>query len=188
MDASYHAQALLMALASSTDNFLVGVSVGLTRKPLSIKVLWGIALCNAVGGFLAASGGRLGVKYLMDESTANGFAGFAFAYLAWKEYVESLEEASSKGAPKQVSLALALPMTLNNIAGGVTAGVLGVPPLWNFTYALAVSVLTMWIGYRLGKGFSGVGFSGVHGQRSLVYGTIFIYLVLCLQSFAGMWP
>jgi putative Mn2+ efflux pump MntP len=97
--------------------------------------------------------------------------------------VEFLAEAALTTAPKQVSLALALPMTLNNIAGGVTAGVLGVPPLWNFVYALAISVLTMWVGYRLGRGFS-----GARRQRSLAYGTIFIYLILCLQSFASMWP
>ena len=187
MDLSQHVQALFISLASSTDNFLVGLSVGLTRKRLSQKVLWGIALCNAAGCYIATTGGSLGAEYLMDEQTANGIACLAFAYLAVQEYAEGGASATDHGdssskTPKKVSLDLALPMTLNNLAGGVTAGLLDISPAWNFIYALLMSVLTMWLGYGLGKAFSGIG-----QHRLLIYGPICIYLALSLQSFMYMW-
>lgn len=195
MDASQHVQALFISLASSTDNFLVGLSVGLTRKPLSLKVLWGIAACNAVGCLVATSGGSVGAQYFMDQRTANRIACLAFAYLAWQEYSEAPPVGANSGGgspcalaasrdgavslPKQqhVSLDLALPMTLNNLAGGVAAGVVGISPLWNFLYALLMSVVTMSFGYRLGKVFSGLG-----QHRSIAYGPIVIYLALALQA------
>jgi len=187
MDISQHAQALCIALASSTDNFLVGLSVGFSRKPLSKKVLWGIALCNALGCFIATSGGSLGAEYFFDDQTANGIASLAFAYLAVQEYVEGQAPATANSnscsrEPKKVSLDLALPMTLNNLAGGVTAGILNISPTWNFVYALLMSVFTMRLGYGLGKAFS-----GLRQHRLLVYGPIFIYLVLAVQSFVDMW-
>lgn len=190
MDLFQHAQALSISLASSTDNFLVGLSVGLARKPLPQHVLWGIALCNAAGCFLATSGGSLGAAYFLDHVTANGMACLAFTYLSWKEYAEG-RATSSSGTPgtsfsqqqQKVSLDLALPMTLNNLAGGVTAGLLAISPAWNFLYALIMSVLTMWLGYQLGRAFSGL----ERQHPLLVYGPICIYLILSCQSFMGMW-
>ena len=86
---------------------------------------------------------------------------------------------------------LALPMTLNNLAGGVTAGVLGVSAWWNFVYAIIMSVLTMWVGYRLGKAFSSGGLQQQQQQtrsnRWLTYVPILIYLALALQSLLEMW-
>lgn len=186
MDLSQHVTALFISLASSTDNFLVGVSVGMTRKPLSQKVLWGIALCNAAGCLVATSGGSLGAQHFMtnDPAVANGIACLAFLYLALKEYTEAKQDADSQqNKRRQVSLDLALPMTLNNLAGGVAAGVVGIAPMWNFIYALLMSVLTMWVGCRLGRVFS--------GQRqtssSLLYGPLLIYLALAVQSFRDAW-
>lgn len=178
MYTSQHVKALFISLASSTDNFLIGLSVGLTRKPLSSKVLWGIALCNAAGCLVATSGGSLGVHYLMDERTANVIACIAFAYLAWNEYSEVSFQETTSSPPRQVSLDLALPMTLNNLAGGVAAGVVGVSPLWNFAYALLMSAVTMWIGFQLGMVFS-----SVSPSRGLItYGPIVLYSALSLQS------
>eukprot|EP00977_Amphora_coffeiformis_P005557 scaffold1170_cov174-Amphora_coffeaeformis.AAC.41 len=178
-----HAQALFISLASSTDNFLVGLSVGLTRKPLLPNVLWGIALCNAVGCFVATSGGSLGAEFFLDDRMANGIASLAFAYLAVREYVEGqASNDSSSQTPKNVSLDLALPMTLNNLAGGVTAGLLDISPTWNFVYVLFMSVFTMWLGYGLGTAFS-----GLRHHHSLIYGPICIYLALSFQSFVNIW-
>ena len=181
MDVEKHVQALFVAVASSTDNFLVGLSLGLSQKPLRWQVNIGIALCNALGCLVATSSGSLGARYFMDDQTANGIACVAFAYLAVKEYREVSDNAMSE-TPKSVSMDLALPMTLNNLAGGVTAGVLGVAPWWNFVYAFVVSVVTMWLGRRLGKVFS-----GLRNHKSIIYGPICIYLVLSLQSFTDMW-
>ena len=189
MDVSQHVQALGIALASSTDNFLVGLSVGLTRKPLSQIVLWGIALCNAAGCWVATSGGSWGAQhFLQDPAAANALACLAFAYLALKEYTEAQDHNNTEDKPKHVSLHLALPMTLNNLAGGVTAGVLGVSAWWNFVYALIMSVLTMWIGYGLGKVFSGrLQQQSSSNSHWFVYGPILIYLALALQSLVDIW-
>ena len=109
---------------------LQGRLLALSRKPLSQKVLWGIAICNAAGCYIATSGGSLGAQYLMNDQTTNGIACLAFVYLAIKEYMEASDNGSlPQDKPKQVSLDLALPMTVNNLAGGVTAGVLGVSPV-----------------------------------------------------------
>lgn len=187
MNVSQHIQALGIALASSTDNFLVGLSVGLTQKPLKRVVLWGIALCNATGCWIATSGGSWSARHL-DPKAANGLACLAFSYLALKEYTDNnhnnnhaAQQQQAGNKPKHVSLQLALPMTLNNLAGGVTAGVLGVSAAHNFLYALLVSVLTMWVGYRLGKAFAG-NLQTAASNRWIMYGPILIYLTLALQS------
>jgi putative Mn2+ efflux pump MntP len=166
-----HIQAVFIAIASSTDNFLVGLSVGLTRKPLPLHVLWGIAFCNATGCFIATSSGEFGGN-LVNDQAGNVLACFAFTYLAAKEYLEAQD--TEQQIPKQASLALALPMTINNLAGGITAGLLGIPAFWNFVYALSVSVLTMWIGYGLGKKFLSVS----RKNHLLTYAPVLIYLSL----------
>lgn len=163
---SQHVQALLIATASSTDNFLVGLGVALSGKPLPTKVLWGIAICNALGCWLATAGG--GIIFSIGDgeggstNTAAGsilnyvLAGFAFGLLAFQEYREMKNNSPATASTtqqhqrKEASLQLALPMTLNNLAGGVTGGVLGVPIWINTLYALIVSVGTMYIGYKLG--------------------------------------
>mmetsp|Transcript_4921 Transcript_4921/g.11013 ORF Transcript_4921/g.11013 Transcript_4921/m.11013 type:complete len:120 (-) Transcript_4921:31-390(-) len=50
-------------------------------------------------------------------------------------------------------VSLALPMTLNNLAGGLTGGVAlqEIRPLTHAAYALVVSVVTMWAGFHLGQ-------------------------------------
>lgn len=179
MDFSHHAQALLISLASSTDNFLVGISVGLAAKPLQPRVLWGIALCNAAGCFIATSGGEVGGS-LVSNQTAHAIACLAFAYLAVREYAET-QDNNGRQAPRNVSLDLALPMTANNLAGGVTGGLLGIWPFWNFLYALVGSVLTMWVGYRLGKSLS-----TMRQNDLLMKVSIYIYIILALQSLLDM--
>ena len=56
-DLHHHWQALVLAMASCTDNFLVGLCTGVAHRPLSAKVLWGIATCNATGSLVAAAAG-----------------------------------------------------------------------------------------------------------------------------------
>ena len=41
-------------------------------------------------------------------------------------------------------------MTLNNLAGGVTGGVMGISAGLNTLYAFVISVAFMWIGYCVG--------------------------------------
>ena len=187
-----HWQALILAAASSTDNFLVGVSVGVSGKGLPAEVLWGIALCNAAGcglaTWVAGEGGqrmtkmveRIALAYSNSLDGGGGdaadgdssfwsnsnssygissivgqylIAAAAFAYLAWQEHREQQQQLQNtqSTSPPPASLQLALPMTLNNLAGGVTGGVLGLNPWINLLYAFLVSVVTMVLGWWLGK-------------------------------------
>jgi len=180
--AQHHLQAILLAAASSTDNFLVGLSVGLSGKPLPQHVLWGIAICNAAGCWVATAGGSVFLEWIIrtvllggthedsdttetnsnTDATSNMLqyllAAAAFGYLAFQEYQEQQQqkkEQGGEGAAKPASLSLALPMTLNNLAGGVTGGVMGLSPSLNTFYALVISVVTMWVGFIVGKSTRG---------------------------------
>jgi len=46
---------------------------------------------------------------------------------------------------------LAIPMTLNNLAGGVVGGATGVTPELLTFSALIISFITLWVGYELGR-------------------------------------
>ena len=46
---------------------------------------------------------------------------------------------------------LAVPMTLNNLAGGVTGGAVGITPSQSFVYGWIVSFVTMAVGYWIGS-------------------------------------
>lgn len=86
------------------------------------------------------------------------------------------------------SLSLALPMTLNNLAGGVAGGVVGVSAVTAACCALAVSVGTMWFGYRLGRWYSrkekkrNNDTTVVDGNQWSGYFSILLYSLLSLQS------
>jgi putative Mn2+ efflux pump MntP len=192
-----HWQALLSACASSTDNFVVGVSLGLHEIHDVWILIWGIAACNAAGCLLSSVFGNS----LMSFSTHNFAsiaAGTAFAYLAYQEIANITNTPLSNHANSNSSAVtqtppiprfhlweLALPMTLNNLAGGVATGVAGVNPLWAAFYALIISALFMYVGQRLGLLFMRKGQSS--SNPSLTYfttfGSVFLYGILSLQSF-----
>jgi putative Mn2+ efflux pump MntP len=79
-------------------------------------------------------------------------------------------------------------MTLNNLAVGVAAGVVGVSAVTASLYALVISVLTMWIGHRIGLLWHGssnrrrekdtIGTS----SSTLLYLSILLYSLLIMQS------
>ena len=56
-ETAHHWQALFLALASSTDNFLVGLGTGLAGKPLPSRVLVGISVVNATSTKISGSPG-----------------------------------------------------------------------------------------------------------------------------------
>lgn len=179
-------EAFLLALASSTDNFMVGLSVGISDRHLSFGVNALISICNASGAWLAGIGGSaLGENlppYISPLLSAIIFGG-----LALREFLEFLQtikkkrrlleenekhhsnekhveggvavsgvitnsNSSSGGTNLDMSRAmqLALPMTLNNLAGGVAGGAIGVSPLQAGLYGLLASFLTMALGHWIG--------------------------------------
>lgn len=204
MDIRYHLDALLLSIASSTDNFTVGVSTGvvvnrhrhdhqhrgsnITKDDLPIWVNASISVSNALGalaaGFVGASVRSSQQIILLPSSSASAsaaaatlappmLAAVAFGYLAIQELVSYLqakrkdqEKSSSKKKettpifrPKRhlqhwtfADVAkLALPMTLNNLAGGVAGGAAGISPWINCIFAFLSSFLMMLVGFRIGK-------------------------------------
>ena len=145
-------EAFLLALASSTDNFMVGLSVGISNRRLSFGVNAFVSICNATGAWLAGIGGSaLGQNlppYVSPLLSALTFGGLAlrefweFLQSARRKRRRQLEEEGKHRTNEQSytdinkraegdaagssgnldisrAMQLALPMTLNNLAGGV---------------------------------------------------------------------
>jgi putative Mn2+ efflux pump MntP len=149
-----HLDALLLALASSTDNFTVGLSVGICHKDLSVWENVVISVCNATGALIAGYGGVV-LSQRMPPLLAPLLAATAFCYLAVQEFVSYYQQSYKKDAKKDEApihlVRLALPMTLNNLAGGVAGGAAGLSPLMSALYALLASFGTMAVGYAIGR-------------------------------------
>ena len=149
-----HLDALLLALASSTDNFMVGLSVGIGHTELPLWVNGFISVCNATGALIAGYGGVMLSQHM--PLLAPILASLAFALLALQEFRSSTFSSSDSAPPKKKFLEwsqvlqLALPMTLNNLAGGVAGGAAGLSPVVTSSYALLASFLTMAVGHSIG--------------------------------------
>ena len=173
--------ALFLAVGSSLDNLAVGVTLGVTGQRLQPWVNMTIAVCNAAGALLASYGGSL----LGDTAPrlAPLLAGSVFAYLGfsegrswWHEEPSPLAQLAAEGLVAR----LAIPMTLNNIAGGVAGGVAGVSPVLAAFCVLAASFLMMAGGHTFGRYLDS---ALTVDPRVAASG---IFCVLAVAQFAGM--
>ena len=151
-------RAIALALASSVDNLAVGVSLGIagTSKSRMLLVNVVIASCNALGASVAAFGGSMLGKGV--PVVAPGIALLAFAYLTWQEgrsWLLDEESSLATMVSNDAMLSLAVPMTLNNLAGGVAGGVAGIGPIMAGGLALAASFAMMAGGHFLGRQLGG---------------------------------
>ena len=167
--------AAMLAIGSSVDNLAVGVSLGVSGQRLIPWVNLVVGACNALGALLASYGGLwMGAAV---PTLAPLFAGATFAYLGYSEaasYYYREESPLTKLAAEGVVVRLAVPMTLNNLAGGVAGGVAGVSPFAAALSVLAASTIMMWGGHKLGRW---VGDSMSVDPR-VVAGSIFFLLAL----------
>lgn len=176
-----HLDALLLALASSVDNFAVGVSVGIARKRLPFWANAIISFCNAGGALIAGIGGSALIHRLPFQAT--WLAAIAFGTLGIQEFFSFAQQQGSNTKKETFAvdsknvLSLAIPMTLNNLAGGVAGGAAGLSPFITAFYGLLASYLTMTIGHHLGYR---LGRSRIPFNPSLVSGSLLT--VLCLFS------
>ena len=209
-----HVSAFMLAAASSTDNFMVGITAALSNPTMDhfYRVNLVVALCNACGTMVATYCGdhlkrlpeialmRLAETvssssspetYQINFSIGNLLAAIAFAYLAYKEYSEEdAGDADEKETKKsRLSYSIALPMTLNNLAGGVAGGALGISAFQGTVYAFSVSVGAMALGHTLasrmlvmhhGKTKSQEGKDSTAKWCKIV--AVVIYLLLSIQS------
>ena len=149
------AYALLLACGSSTDNFVVGVTVGISGRPLQFATNAIISVANTAGTAASAACGRA-LGEAAAPSCAALLASCVFAYLASVEFWSWTKgggggAATSMGQQKPGEvLRLALPMTLNNLAGGAAGGAVGVGPVTAGVMALTCSYLMMKGGHVLG--------------------------------------
>lgn len=173
--------ALLLALASSTDNFAVGVGVSGGQRKSIQKMNCIISVCNALGAFVAASVGSV----LEHEWRLSFLASLAFFYLAYQEGKEDESTPSTVGdrgtddkrhaisSSTTSALLMAIPMTLNNLVGGVAGGVVGITPNMAGICALMASYITMAVGHAVGRQFGsgtnkmGAGMFGILGVLSM---------------------
>ena len=80
-------EAFLLALASSTDNFVVGLSVGIANRSLSFAANALISICNAFGGWLAVFwGSALGRR--LPPYVSPMLSAIIFGGLATREFCE----------------------------------------------------------------------------------------------------
>ena len=165
--------ALLLSLGSSTDNFAVGLSLGLTRRKLDLSDNLVISTLNALGACISASGGRwLGLLLASREDTSLGssfpfaslLAGGIFAYLGFDELAsrrsgggDPCPAIGRPGGGVRDAVRIGLPMTLNNLAGGAAGGAVGVGAVVFGVLALLASFAMMKSDIPLGEAVSGAG-------------------------------
>jgi putative Mn2+ efflux pump MntP len=191
--------AFLLALASSTDNFCLGFGMGLTKRPLRVSTNVLISFCNSLGAYVAASWGTVASSFSM-------LASLAFFGLAVQEYISNGDNvpvlndsggpegagtpsnpgnhdgynSKSKPPPEQrdASPVMAIPMTLNNLVGGVAGGMVGITPGVALLSALVASYTTMAVGHELGKRTSSTVAETYHLKPSRLSATLFALLGL----------
>jgi putative Mn2+ efflux pump MntP len=148
--------AALLYISSSTDNFAVGASVALSGSPHSVYVNGVIAVCNASAALVSAAFG----VYLGDAAptVAPLAAAIIFLYLAYEE-VRSLLQGEDASPLAQMAVSglawrLAVPMSINNLAGGIAGGVVGIGPLQAGFWALVASYAMFRLGHYVGDNLS----------------------------------
>lgn len=174
--------AFLLACGSSTDNFAVGASLGLSHKPLHATANVIISLLNAAGAFVAAAAGHILGE--LAPTMAVLFAALIFGYLAadeliaWKrgDGAESTLTMDSRSGNLKEAMRIAVPMTLNNLAGGVAGGAAGIDPRTAGTLALLASYCMMKMGHVVGEFL--MPSLGRHVDTRAVSGAIFFGLSL----------
>ena len=88
-------EAFILALASSTDNFMVGLSVGITDRHLSVSVNVLISICNAAGAWLASIGGNI-IGENLPSFVSPLLSAITFGGLALQEFLEFIRTVQRK--------------------------------------------------------------------------------------------
>eukprot|EP00547_Thalassionema_nitzschioides_P000770 CAMPEP_0194216760 /NCGR_PEP_ID=MMETSP0156-20130528/19630_1 /TAXON_ID=33649 /ORGANISM="Thalassionema nitzschioides, Strain L26-B" /LENGTH=100 /DNA_ID=CAMNT_0038945597 /DNA_START=149 /DNA_END=448 /DNA_ORIENTATION=+ len=83
-----------------------------------------------------------------NKSLFSIIASLVFFYLAYQEIRDNDQEKEKGGTQREeVSIAMAIPMTLNNLVGGVAGGAVGILPMIAGISALVASYSTMSLGF-----------------------------------------
>ena len=145
--------AFILACGSSTDNLAVGFASGISKRQLNISTNIITSFLNAMGAYLSAAGGHMLGE--LAPTIAILFATIIFAYLAVDELLswrngDKESTMTMKLSDGILDSRLGIPMTLNNLAGGVAGGAVGVHANTAGFMALLASFCMMKIGHSVG--------------------------------------
>ena len=166
---------LILSISSSLDNFLVGASLGISGDAahLSVSLNAIISFCNALGALSSTYFGRVA------GGRAPALAGcLAAGIFAWLSYGEA--DAAYRGGPSALSSdaaagrawVVAVPMTLNNLAGGVAGGLSGYPAPAMGAAAFAASFSLMALGFAVGKVGNNATAANPHAFAAAAFGLL----------------
>jgi putative Mn2+ efflux pump MntP len=176
-------ECVVLSMTSSLDNLAVGFSLGMVSDELSPQLNGIVSLCNAAG---ALGSSFVGVFLGALAPSAAGFLASAiFAWLGYSEahaYATNEESILAGLALKGSAWKLALPMTLNNLAGGVAGGLAGVPPIALGVGGFIASFSMMYLGHVAGvwirPSSTGGKSAGVWLDERLVAASVFLLLAV----------
>lgn len=144
---------VILPIVSSLDNFAVGAAIGISDHPLPLSTNLIVSLANTAGMMLSDSfgqwvGSKLGnmISYL---------AASLFILLGLLELWESCTEQNSMlqrvtTVAMENPWVLAIPLTLNNLAGGLAGGLAGASVWIIGINTFLASFLLMLVGHYLG--------------------------------------
>lgn len=145
--------AILLPIVSSLDNFAVGASLGMSGHPLPVSANCIIALANAFGMMLSGCFGQfMGAQlgHLVMYFAGCMFVGIGLLELyGLQKEQESLAHRFAARAVESPWL-ISVPMTLNNLAGGVAGGLAGANVFILSISTLLASFIMMLMGHSLG--------------------------------------
>lgn len=142
-----------LAVSSSMDNFAIGLSVALAGRELPSSVNAIVAICNALGALAATVAGNAASQH--SPLLAPLCAAAIFGYLGYEEIASwrrgDAASPLAQSAADGLAFKLAVPMTLNNLAGGVAGGAAGVNAGSAFASVLVASFVLARAGALIGR-------------------------------------
>jgi putative sporulation protein YtaF len=193
---------ILLAISSNVDNFAIGVAYGVKRIRIGIFSNLIIALFSGLGTYCSMSVGAMIGRFLSvhlakflgsgalvligiwgiwdalqtEEQEKRKQKKTSVNELSYTTFIKEPERADldkSRFIDVRESITLALALTINNIAGGVGAGLSGLNiPMTTFL-SFILSILGIFLGYFLGEKFT----SKMSGKCS---GILSALLIICI--------
>jgi putative Mn2+ efflux pump MntP len=151
-------------------------------------LIWGIAICNAITALATVRFAKQ-IGAVFSPALQNSAAGLVFLSLAWNEVRGGTDRAEAKNENAlQLSqwtllVQLAIPMSLNNMAGGVASGIAGVSASLASFHALLASVLFMESGVYLGRRWTTKDHHHDQLQERAMFWSSALYALLGFQCF-----
>ncbi|MBV9852615.1 MAG: manganese efflux pump [Armatimonadetes bacterium] len=174
-----------IALANNLDNTSVGIAYGVARIRLPLRMnLWVAVLTFLITGSAAALGSRL--AHLLPVQWAHILSAAILCVIGATVLLPALRRGDGAAPPVRrvrsdrigfsEATFLGIALSINNIGGGVSAGLLRLSTPVTALCSALLSFLVLWLGNRAGHRL-GRGRLGEHAQ--LAAGMLLILIGLC---------